>query len=62
MLILAKLVELAVVVLEGDVVEACLVAIVKTAPSASSLHSIFAVLSVGAILAKVALVLSLKGL
>src|SRR5271156_3230320 len=60
-LIFAELVELALVVLERDIVEACFVSVVQ-ATSRTSLQVIFAVLSIRAILAKIALALILISL
>src|SRR5439155_7352070 len=61
-LILAKFIELALVVLERDVVETRLVSTVQTTPAASSLEIVFAVLPVHAILPKIALILILISL
>ena len=61
-LIFAELVELALVVLERDIVEASFVSVVQATSRSSSLQIIFAVLPIRAILAKIALTLILISL
>src|SRR3954463_16124363 len=61
-LIFAEFVELALIVLERDVVEASFVSVVQATSWTSSLQIIFAVLPIRAILAKIALTLILISL
>jgi hypothetical protein len=61
-LIFAEFVKLALVVLEGDIVKACFVSAVQATSRTPSLQVVFAVLSIRAILTKIALTLILISL